>query len=104
MTLKVEHWDEEADGSLSDVAMRRKLEGRGYHVSCYTYSPGTYFPDHSHDVDKIDAVLSGQFRITLSGQSVILNAGDCIAVPRGAVHSAEVVGNASVISLDAVKY
>jgi quercetin dioxygenase-like cupin family protein len=104
MLLTVEHWDEEADGSLSDGAMRRKLQDRGYHVSCYTYSPGTCFPDHSHDVDKIDAVLSGQFRMTLGGQIVILKAGDCLAVPRGAVHSAEVVGNESVVSLDAVKY
>ena len=97
MMLTVEHWDEQTEGRLSDEAMRRKLQGRGYHVSCYTYSPGTCFPDHSHDVDKIDAVLSGQFRMTLM-------AGDCLAVPRGAVHSAEVVGNESVVSLDAVKY
>jgi quercetin dioxygenase-like cupin family protein len=104
MILTVEHWDEQTDGSLSDEAMRLKLQGRGYHVSRHNYLPGTCFPDHSHDVDKIDAVLTGQFRMTLGGHSVILKAGDCLAVPRGTVHSAEVVGNESVVSLDAVKY
>jgi len=51
----------------------------------------------------IDAVLSGRFRMTLAGESVLLEAGDCLVVPRGAVHSAEVVGAEPVVSLDAVR-
>jgi len=39
----------------------------------------------------------------MHGLSIILTAGDCIAVPRGVVHSAEVIGNEAVESLDAVK-
>lgn len=35
--------------------------------------------------------------------SVTLVAGDCLHVPKGMLHSAEVVGDESVISLDAVK-
>lgn len=53
--------------------------------------------------DKIDGVLSGRFRIAIGGESVILEAGDFIRVPRGAVHSAEVVGGESVVSLDAIR-
>ena len=60
-------------------------------------------PLHSHDVDKIDGVLSGQFRMTLHGQALELGAGDCLAVPRGEMHSAEVVGDTAVISLDAIR-
>jgi mannose-6-phosphate isomerase-like protein (cupin superfamily) len=67
------------------------------------YPAGTYFPDHSHDIDKIDAVLSGGFRMTMDGISVVLEAGDCLAVPCGAVHSAEVVGDEPVVSLDATR-
>lgn len=103
MTLGVEHWDVEGDGELSEEALRAKLEGRGYVVTRYVYPPGTYFPDHSHDVDKIDAVLSGQFLLRIAGRSVALKAGDAVAVPKGVVHSAEVVGDAAVVSLDAVK-
>ncbi len=101
--MEVEHWDSVRDGGLSEAAMRRKLEARGYRVSRHIYPPGTRFPDHRHDVDKIDGVLSGRFRMTLGGESAILEAGDCLAVPRGTVHSAEVVGEAPVVSLDAVK-
>lgn len=99
----IEHWNPETDGELNEANMRAKLEARGYRVNRYVYPPGTYFPDHTHDVDKIDGVLSGQFKMRMKNHSVILTAGDCLDVPSGVTHSAEVVGSDSVVSLDAVK-
>ena len=84
-------------------ALRKKLESRGYHVTRYVYPPGTFFPDHTHTVDKIDAVVSGRFRMTMHNCEVILVRGDYFAVPKGTVHSAEVIGKEPVVSLDAVK-
>ena len=101
--MGVEHWDVGRDGPLTEDAMREALQRRGYSVSRYVYPPGTYFPDHTHDVDKIDGVLSGRFRMKMEGREVILEAGDTLVVPRGAVHSAEVVGDEPVVSLDAVR-
>ena len=101
--MLVEHWEEERDGPLTEGALRQKLERRGYRVSRYVYPPGTLFPDHAHGIDKIDGVLSGRFRMTMEEQEVILEAGDCLAVPRGAVHCAEVIGDEPVVSLDATK-
>jgi len=99
----VEHWDAEQDGPLSEQALRAKLEARGYQVTRYVYPQGTVFPPHSHSIDKIDAVLSGQFQMRMQGKVMVLQAGDCLAVPRGISHSAEVVGDQSVVSLDAVR-
>ena len=67
--MKVEPWNPDEDGPLTEVTLKRKLQLRGFHVTRYVYSPGTYFPDHTHGVDKIYAVLSGRFRMTtpLSG-------------------------------------
>lgn len=101
--LDVEHWDRERDGELSEDALRSKLEARGYRVVRYVYAPGTRFPAHTHGVDKLDAVLSGRFRMSTPRGEVVLEAGDTIAVPRGAVHSAEVVGDEPVVSLDATR-
>jgi quercetin dioxygenase-like cupin family protein len=103
MTLNLQHWNKAVDGELTESAMRETLEKQGYTVSRYVYPPGTYFPDHTHEEDKIDAVLSGQFMMRLEGEMVILEAGDSLAVPRGVAHSAEVVGHEPVVSLDAVK-
>ena len=67
------------------------------------YPRGTLVADHTHSVDKKDVVLEGEFLITLEGEEFLLRAGDSIEVPRNAVHSARVVGEESVVSLDAVK-
>jgi quercetin dioxygenase-like cupin family protein len=103
MRIKPEHWNKNKDGILNEKNMRNKLAARGYTVARYVYPPGTFFPEHSHDVDKIDGVLSGHFKMTMYGEEVILTAGDSLEVPSGAIHSAEVIGNAPVVSLDAIK-
>jgi quercetin dioxygenase-like cupin family protein len=98
----IERWSP-TDGPLDEAALVRKLEARGYDVSRYVYPPGTRFPPHAHAVDKMDAVVSGRFRIGMGGRSFVLEAGDLLAVPRGAVHEAEVVGDEAVVSLDGVR-
>jgi len=101
--MKMDKWDPEKDGQFSEAALQNKLEKKGYQVSRYVYSPGTTFPDHTHRIDKIDAVVRGRFRMTTPQGTFILEQGDCLAVPKGTVHSAEVVGAEPVVSLDAVK-
>ena len=100
-SMKVDHWQAE-DGPLTEQALKAKLQRLGYRVNRYVYPPGTYFPDHTHDVEKIDAVISGQFRIAMGKDSAILRTRDFVHVPRGAVHGAEVIGDEPVVSLDAV--
>ena len=101
--VRIEPWDPERDGVLSEATLRRKLERRGYRVARTVYPPGTDFPPHAHDVDKIDAVLSGRFRMRIGAEEAILGAGDCLFVPRGAEHSAAVLGEEPVVSLDATR-
>jgi len=83
--------------------MIARLENCGYDCTRYTYPPGTFFPDHCHETDKMDAVLQGKFRISMAGESAVLQAGDCLHVPAGMIHSAEVIGDTPVISIDGVK-
>ena len=101
--MNVLRWDSTVDGRLTESAPQRKLERLGYSVTRYVYSPGTSFPDHSHSVDKMDAVVSGRFKMVMGGKQFIVEAGDILAVPRGTVHSAEVIGDEPVVSLDGVK-
>jgi len=101
--MKVERWDATRDGALNEAALRKKMEKLGYRSTRYVYPAGTRFPAHRHNMDKMDAVLSGRFRIAMGTDSVVLHAGDALNVPRGAEHSAEVVGEEPVVSLDGVK-
>jgi quercetin dioxygenase-like cupin family protein len=101
--MAVRRWNEALDGPLSEAGLRAKLEALGYRVARYTYEPGTVFPDHTHGIDKIDAVISGRFRLVVSGHLAVLGPGDWVEVPRGSVHSATVLGDEPVVSLDAIK-
>lgn len=42
---------------------------------------GTYFAPHTHKVEKKDAVVSGRFKMTMFGNTFVLEAGDCLLVP-----------------------
>jgi quercetin dioxygenase-like cupin family protein len=101
--VMLRHWDSNANGALTEDKMRQLFENMGYRVQRYIYPPGTFFPDHTHDVDKIDAVLAGCLEIQMEGNTVRLNPGDYIAVSRGMLHNARVIGEEAVISLDAVR-
>ncbi len=100
---KVRQWDSDANGVLTEDKLRQLLGNMGYRVQRYIYPPGTFFPDHTHDVDKIDAVLAGCLEIQMQGKAIRLNPGDYIAVSRGMLHNARVIGDEAVISLDAVR-
>lgn len=99
--MQIERWNPHQDGPFSEAALSAKLRAMGYAVHRYRYPPGTCFPVHTHDMDKIDAVLAGRFRLILAAQAFDLGPGEWIAVPRHVPHSAEVLGNEAVLSLDA---
>lgn len=101
--MAVQRWNVDSDGPFSESALRDKLAAKGYSVQRYLYPPGTVFPEHTHGVDKIDAVVSGRFELTIEGQPSVLGPGDWIAVPRGVRHAAAVVGDDPVVSLDAIR-
>lgn len=101
--MKVQRWNRERQGPVSEAKLRRRLEELGYSVIRQTYPPGTSFPPHTHQQDKADAVLAGRLRVTVAGETLQLGPGDLIEIPRGWEHTVEVVGNRGVIALDGVK-
>jgi mannose-6-phosphate isomerase-like protein (cupin superfamily) len=54
-------------------------------------------------VDRIDAVISGRFRMVVAGHFAILGPGDWVEIPRGVHHSAAVVGDEPVTGMDAAR-
>jgi quercetin dioxygenase-like cupin family protein len=101
--MALHRWNAALDGEFSEAALRAKLERLGYRIARYVYPPGTVFPDHRHDIDKIDAVVAGRFRLIIGGHVALLGPGDWVDVPRGVVHNAAVQGDEPVISFDAIK-
>lgn len=97
--VRLERWNP-SDGALSERRMMKLMEFEGYAVLVYTCRAGTLFPPHEHTQDKCDGVLEGILRVTV-GESVFdLSAGDRLYLPAGTPHSAQVVGEKTVVSLD----
>ena len=101
--MAVRRWNQSVDGPFTEAALRDKLEAMGYRVARYVHEPGTVFPDHTHGIDKVDAVVSRRVRLVGGGPQAGGGPGDWVVVPRGSVHSAAVMGDEPVVSLDAVK-
>ncbi|XP_064613109.1 uncharacterized protein LOC135476894 [Liolophura sinensis] len=102
-SIHVEKWDAAKDGVLSEESMRKKLRAQGYNCIRYEFSPGTVFPDHTHNISKKDSILTGRFKFAMYGQEVVLEPGDMVEVPAKTVHNAAVVGSKSVVFFDATK-
>lgn len=80
------------------------MEHEGFEVAVYAYRPGTVFDWHVHAEEKCDAVVQGVLRIeTREAGAVDLRAGDRLYLAAGTRHRAEVVGDATVISLDGTR-
>jgi quercetin dioxygenase-like cupin family protein len=99
MPLRLERWHP-ADGPLSEKRLMRLMELEGFDVLVYTYRPGTFFTEHEHAQEKCDAVLEGVLRVTADGQTFDLRNGDRLYVPAGTRHTAQVIGEKAVVSLD----
>lgn len=69
----------------------------------YQFSPGDKFPQHTHGQDKMDCIVSGQLSFEMFGETIILNAGDCLEVPKNVPHSASVYGSQPVVFMDATR-
>lgn len=48
---------------------------------------GALLPEHSHPAEQIAHVLEGTYELTVDGEHFLLNEGDVLAIPGGALHS-----------------
>jgi quercetin dioxygenase-like cupin family protein len=103
LLMRIERWDARRDGPLNEVALRQKLEARGFSVSARTFPGGAVAAAQADSRDRVQAVVSGLLKVTIDGESAILTAGDMVFVPRGAVRRVEVVGLAPVRFFEAIE-
>lgn len=51
------------------------------------YEPKTVIPDHRHPFDEVRMVLTGALFLNISGNQLLLRAGDKIVIPSNTRHS-----------------
>lgn len=101
--LKIEKWNKEKDGELTESNMESKLRRQGYTSTRYDFPPGVDFPDHKHGVSKKNTILKGKMKFSMYGQTVILGPGDMIQVPKDTMHNAGVMGNDFLVLYDSTR-
>jgi quercetin dioxygenase-like cupin family protein len=102
LLMRIERWDARRDGPLSQSALQRELESRGYQVCGRAYPGGAVVAAETDHVEGIQAVVTGLLKVTIDGESAILTAGDLVFLPRGAVRRLEVVGPSPVLCLEGI--
>ena len=68
----------------------------------YVYAPGSIFPVHAHPEEQITVVVSARIAFEIDGSRVELSAGQVAIIPPNAPHGAEVIGNETVETFNAL--
>ncbi len=97
--LRIERWTPKVDGLLSGRALVNKLalwEIRPEPVVC---QGDLAIADQVHDAVAVLALPSGRLQVHVEGESLGLQAGDCLFLPAGTTYSAEAVSAGPVTLL-----
>jgi len=106
METQVIKWQEASEPQELDL--RKRMQEQGLSPYCWSNGPGDYYAIHSHSYEKVLYCVRGSIRFTLHDQSNAANAtedldlssGDCMILPAGIRHSAQ-VGSQGVTCLEA---
>lgn len=96
----IERWQRQRDGALDEDSLRAKLDKRGFRSARNVRPPCQVTDQHSHPVDKLEAVLSGRMRVSTPKGRFVLGPGDLIEIPAQMRYSFEVIGALPVVCLD----
>ncbi|OEK02346.1 cupin [Roseivirga sp. 4D4] len=61
---------------------------------------GSVLPEHSHPHEQVAAqVMSGEFELTLEGESKVMKTGDVAVIPSNAVHSGKAITDCQLLDV-----
>lgn len=83
--------------------MALMLESEGLEPVEETIPPGQGVSDHRHPFDEVRIVVSGQLKLDIAGNRLLLRAGDRILIPANTRHSKQADGEESCQCLYAMK-
>lgn len=93
---------------LEDIDQKELLPGfsvRMVHTERMTLAywdikAGSVLPEHSHPHEQVAAqVITGEFELTLSGETKIMKAGDLAVIPSSAVHSGRAITDCQLLDV-----
>ena len=68
-------------------------------ISYWDVKEGHTLPEHSHPHEQITTVIRGTFKLTIDGESKIIEAGSVAIIPSGSKHSGESLTDCYIIDV-----
>ncbi len=99
MQFKITRWNKPL--TPAPFELQAQLLKEGLFPYNWSNAPGDTYALHAHDYDKVIVVLRGSITWVLpeTNQSIEMQAGDRIELPRGMIHAAE-IGPQGVMCLE----
>ena len=92
-------WDDLPEEPVNALVTRRVMHTPAMTIIQLSYKQGGIVPLHHHVHEQVTMVLSGSVQMKMGGQSVVVNAGESLAVPSNAPHLAEALEDTTVIEV-----
>ena len=91
--------------NLSEINPREPMPGflgKFVHSEFMTFAhwkieKGAVLPEHSHSHEQVANVISGEFEITIDGQTHLLKSGSVAVIPPNAIHSGKALTPCHII-------
>ena len=93
-------WDDMPAEQVTDTFSRKMVVGKNEMLRCLELKPGCKVPEHSHENEQISHVLKGRLRFVVDGETIEVGPGEILLIPPLAAHSAEVLGEETVLDYD----
>lgn len=68
-------------------------------IAHWTIDAGRELPTHSHPEEQVVNLMSGEFELTVGGETELLTAGDVVVIPSDAPHSGRAISDCKIIDV-----
>ena len=65
----------------------------------WTIAVDAPLPEHSHPHEQVSNLISGEYELTIEGQSRVLRAGELAVIPSGSLHSGRSLSPCEIIDI-----
>ena len=93
-------WDDMPAEQVTDTFSRKMVVGKNEMLRWLELKPGCKVPEHSHENEQISHVLKGRLRFVVDEETIEVGPGEILLIPPLAAHSAEVLGEETVLDYD----
>lgn len=93
--------------NLKDISSRQIIEGAeakfihsdNLTFAVWTFKAGAKLPEHSHPHEQMTKRLSGQFEMTVDGETIVFTDDNVAVIPPNAVHSGKALTDCVMLDI-----